>query len=174
MVLASGHVSPEEDRALQPRRRAGRLPHGRDTPGWDSNRRADTGDGVPRRLYRVHLPGLHAVPDDHDRQGLAAAIRETGPDHCVLTTDFGHPENPPPVEGMRMAIVSLLQAGLTSEEVTKVVKQPAAAAQPGRVIARRSEAFHLSCVGRQAPVKISVMEGYSRWARPTTTPGIHS
>ena len=53
---------------------------------------------------------------------LAEAIRETGPDRCVLTTDFGQPENPAPAEGMRMAIASLLQAGLTSEEVTKVVK----------------------------------------------------
>ena len=53
---------------------------------------------------------------------LADSIRKIGPDRCVLTTDFGQPENPPPAEGMRMAIASLLQAGLTAEEITKVVK----------------------------------------------------
>ena len=43
-------------------------------------------------------------------------------EHCLVTTDFGQWVNPPPAEGMRMAIAALLDAGLKADEVTILVK----------------------------------------------------
>ena len=53
---------------------------------------------------------------------VASLIRELGPERCVVTSDFGQWMNPPPAEGMRMAIAELLNAGMSPEDVTTVVK----------------------------------------------------
>ena len=53
---------------------------------------------------------------------MASLIGELGPERCVLTSDFGQWMNPPPAEGMRMAIAELLNAGMTANDVTMVVK----------------------------------------------------
>ena len=39
-----------------------------------------------------------------------------------MTTDFGQLPNPSPVEGMRMAIATLLHQGMTNDEVQALVK----------------------------------------------------
>ena len=54
---------------------------------------------------------------------LAAAIRDLGVERCVVTTDFGQWMNPPPAEGMRMAVAELLNAGMTPDEVSALVKR---------------------------------------------------
>ena len=53
---------------------------------------------------------------------MASLIGELGPERCVVTSDFGQWMNPPPAEGMRMAIAELLNAGMSPEDVTTVVK----------------------------------------------------
>ena len=49
-------------------------------------------------------------------------IRDIGTEHCVVTTDFGQWQNPPAAEGMRMAISTLLQEGMSSDQATTLVK----------------------------------------------------
>ncbi len=133
MVLASGHVSPEEAIELFSRaaergvsRMVATHPAGIATDG-QIREMASLGAYI-EYTFLACMPSRMTMTVAE----LADAIRETGPDHCVLTTDFGQPENPPPAEGMRMAIASLLQAGLTSEEVAKVVMD-----NPLRLVARR-------------------------------------
>lgn len=53
---------------------------------------------------------------------LASLIGALGPERCVVTSDFGQWMNPPPAEGMRMAIAELLNAGMSPGDVTTVVK----------------------------------------------------
>ena len=53
---------------------------------------------------------------------MASLIGELGPERCVVTSDFGQWMNPPPAEGMRMAIAEMLNADMSSEDVTMVVK----------------------------------------------------
>ena len=53
---------------------------------------------------------------------LVAAIRDLGVERCVVTTDFGQWMNPPPAEGMRMAIAELLYVGMEPDEVSILVK----------------------------------------------------
>ena len=63
---------------------------------------------------------------------VASLIGELGPERCVVTSDFGQWMNPPPAEGMRMAIAELLNAGMSPEDVTTVVKtNPRALVGPG-------------------------------------------
>jgi len=49
-------------------------------------------------------------------------IKEVGPEKCVLATDFGMINYPPPVEGMRMFITGLLMAGVKEKDLEKMVK----------------------------------------------------
>ena len=53
---------------------------------------------------------------------MASLIGELGAERCVVTSDFGQWMNPPPAEGMRMAIAELLNASMSSDDVTMVVK----------------------------------------------------
>lgn len=66
--------------------------------------------------------------DRMDPQRIAEAIRAVGAERCILSTDFGQIFNPPPVEGMRMYIETMLRCGITEDEmITMVRKNPAQA-----------------------------------------------
>jgi hypothetical protein len=45
-----------------------------------------------------------------------------GPDHCLLTTDFGQVHNPPPTEGFRMMLSYMIKFGLSENELETMVK----------------------------------------------------
>ena len=49
-------------------------------------------------------------------------IKTIGARHCIITTNLGQSINPPPAEGMRMAIGHLLVAGLGIDEIEALVK----------------------------------------------------
>ena len=123
MALASGHVSPLEASALF----------------------QAAGERGIERLIATHPAGLATVDELHRMTGLGAyveytflsclpseggikpaelvaALRELGVERCIVTTDLGQWMNPPPAEGMRMAIASLLHAGMEADEVSTLVK----------------------------------------------------
>ncbi len=123
MTLASGWVSPEETIELFSRavergvsRMMATAPAGVAT--LDQLRSVASLGAYVEYAFLACMPSrtTMGVAD------LAAAIREVGADRCVLTTGLGQPENPPPAEGMRMAVASLLQAGLSAAELTLLVK----------------------------------------------------
>jgi hypothetical protein len=45
------------------------------------------------------------------------AIRATGPEHNVLSTDLGQPANPPVEDGLALMADALLEAGLSEDDV---------------------------------------------------------
>lgn len=53
---------------------------------------------------------------------VAAAIREVGPEHYIISSDLGQANNPPPPEGLRMYIKLLLEHGIEPDEVRAMVK----------------------------------------------------
>jgi len=66
--------------------------------------------------------------DRVDPQRIVEAIRAVGPEHCIMSTDFGQIFNPAPVEGLRMYIETLMRYGITEDEIiTMVQKNPARA-----------------------------------------------
>ena len=50
-------------------------------------------------------------------------IRRAGPERCVMATDFGQVFNPSPVEGLRMFILSLMNQGISGEEIHIMVRK---------------------------------------------------
>ena len=123
MVVASGHVSPSEAIALFTAARdigIDRLvaTHPLEVAGIEELR-----EMIALGAYAEYT-FLHCMPSVNKTtpEGLVSAVRTLGVEHCVVTTDFGQWTNPPPAEGMRMAIAALLDAGLKAEEVTVLVK----------------------------------------------------
>ena len=53
---------------------------------------------------------------------MLETVKAFGADKCIITSNFGQWFNPTPAEGMRMAIASLIQTGISQNEVSKMVK----------------------------------------------------
>ena len=123
MTLASGHISPAESIALFKAARAQGV----------QRMIATHPDGVATLEEQQKMIALGAYPEytflacmpsraRRTPQQFVETIRSLGVSNCIVTTDFGQWQNPPPAEGMRMAIAALLDAGMTSDEVTTLVK----------------------------------------------------
>ena len=124
MTLASGHISPAEAIALFEaasaqgvRRMIATHPDGIAT--MDEQRRMISLGAYPEYTFLACMPArARRTP----RQ-FAETLRRLGVGNCVVTTDFGQWMNPPPAEGMRMAIAALLDAGMSDDEVAALVKR---------------------------------------------------
>ncbi len=53
---------------------------------------------------------------------IVEAVRAVGAERCILSTDLGQDWNPPPAEGMRMMVGTLLRCKLSIEEIELMVK----------------------------------------------------
>jgi hypothetical protein len=62
-------------------------------------------------------------------EGMAERIREVGVASSVLTSDFGQPQNPFPVEGLKNYIRQFIQLGFSDQEIDQMVK-----INPGRLL----------------------------------------
>ena len=60
--------------------------------------------------------------DSQTLQTIIDMIQEVGPEHCVLATDGGIINYPPPVECMRMFISGLLMGGIKEKDIETMVK----------------------------------------------------
>ena len=123
MVLASGHVSPTEAIALFSEARARGVrrmvaTHPAAVATLEELQEMVSLGAYPEYTFLGCMPSRGRMrPED-----IANAVRDLGVEHCIVTTDFGEWMNPPPAEGMRMAIAELLFAGMTTEEVSALVK----------------------------------------------------
>ena len=134
MALASGHVSPSEAIALfeaAGRKGIERLiaTHPAGLATKDELRRMTGLGAYVEYTFLSCLPSGGGIKPVE----LVAALRELGVERCIVTTDLGQWMNPPPAEGMRMAIASLLQAGMEADEVSTLVK-----ANPARLLGLES------------------------------------
>jgi hypothetical protein len=50
------------------------------------------------------------------------AIREVGPQYCILASDLGQPKNPMPVDGLKAFVAALLNKGLTQNDIDLMTK----------------------------------------------------
>ena len=82
-------------------------------------------DEVSRLLSHdlcFELPFLSYNPGSDAGERLRADIDKIGADRCIVSTDFGQWTNPPPAEGMRMAVAAMLDAGMREDDIAKVVR----------------------------------------------------
>jgi hypothetical protein len=50
------------------------------------------------------------------------AIREVGPQHCILASDLGQPKNPLPVEGLKAFVAALMNKGVSASDISLMLK----------------------------------------------------
>jgi hypothetical protein len=62
------------------------------------------------------MPPMLLSPED-----TAGCVKMIGPEHCVLSTDFGQLFNPPPTEGFHMMLATLLQFSKLSEDELRIM-----------------------------------------------------
>jgi hypothetical protein len=55
-------------------------------------------------------------------KSLVDAVKTLGAGRCILSTDLGQKENPPPAEGLKAAIAALLDLGLGEDDITVMLK----------------------------------------------------
>ena len=128
MVLATGHISTAESKALVSEARNMGIErvvvtHGTTMSFWTGMTVEDMKELAGMGAYIEHC--LHVVmPTTHrlDPKDPAKTIKEIGPEKCILSTDFGQDFHPMPGEGMRMGIATMLRSGLEEVEVGMLVK----------------------------------------------------
>jgi hypothetical protein len=89
---------------------------------------------IPKTHYYVEKEyasideGMSEGPDGGVKQ-VAEQIQELGAEHCIIATDFGVYTLPKPVEGLREFIACLLDLGIPSEDIGRLVKE-----NPGKLL----------------------------------------
>jgi hypothetical protein len=64
-----------------------------------------------------------------DPKEIVRMVKKVGPEHTILSADFGPAHHPPPQEGMRMFIRMTLELGISPQEIELMVKR-----NPGRLL----------------------------------------
>jgi hypothetical protein len=131
MVLATGHLTPDEvdrltARAVEIGVRKIVSTHP-DSPSISipvalQKKLAERGVYF-ERTFNVTQPRYKRL----DVPGLAARIREVGPQSTIMATDFGQPDSPYPADGLESYIQGMLENGISADEVRQMVSQHARA-----------------------------------------------
>ena len=129
MVLATGHISPEEAFVLiKEANKAGIrklvITHPTDKEFAENHFTVDDLQELVQMGAFIEFTLIGILPNEfcHDPAQLVRTIRTIGPEHCIVSTDLGQPQNPLPVEGMRLFMATLLHHGITQDEVALMIK----------------------------------------------------
>ena len=128
MVLATGHVSAAEAFALVDEARKKGLEKivvthpletriGATLSIEEQQQMADKGAFI-EHCFLATMP----LGDRLDPMRIVEAVRAVTAQRCILTTDLGQDWNPPPAEGMRMMVATLLRCQLSIEEIELMIK----------------------------------------------------
>jgi len=130
MVLATGHISPPEIFALvKEARQIGIkkivVTHPTDKEFMEKVLTLEEMKQLAQVGAFMEFTIIGILPNEfcHNPAERAHIIKAIGPEHCILSTDLGQPQNPLPVEGMRLFIATMLHHGITPEEIELMVKR---------------------------------------------------
>jgi len=131
LVLFTGHISPVE--SLELARYANKVGFNKLIFSHPDNPSVRASTKEMKEMIRMgafvefcFLGTLPLIQRKHPRDMLNL-IREVGAERCILTTDSFHDWPPPAPEIMRMCIASLLELGISEEEMKKMVQSNPAA-----------------------------------------------
>jgi len=127
LVMATGHVTPTEALLLmREARTAGAkrmiVTHAMNAPIAMSIEQMREAASLGAFLEFV---GSNVVTDPTAPARLSRmvdVIRKVGPEHCILSSDLGQPNNPPPVQGFGAFLKALRDRGFTSAEIDRMAK----------------------------------------------------
>lgn len=131
LVLSTAHLSPEESILLiKEARNVGvkkiLVTHPLQVPVHASieQQRAMAKEGAyMEHCFAVFMPDYVArFRHQTSPREMAEAITQVGPEHCVIATDCGQKANPGAIEALEMFIRVLLECGITSENIERMVK----------------------------------------------------
>lgn len=127
LVLATGHSAPREGLLiLREAKRQGVqrmiVTHAMNTPV--SMALAEMKEAAGLGAYIEFVGGSLTAPDAEARiNRYAEAIRQLGPEFCILSSDLGQQGNALPPDGFGDFLVSLRRRGFTSQDVDRMAKQ---------------------------------------------------
>ena len=134
MVLATGHISPQETFVLfNEAQKMGIkkmvITHPTDAEFSEKLLTIDELQQLAKIGAFSEFTLVGMLPNEfcHDPVKIVKTIKAIGAEHCIISTDLGQPQNPLPVEGMRLLIATLLHHGITQKEVELMVKANPAA-----------------------------------------------
>lgn len=129
MVLATGHISPKEtfiliEEACRLGIRKLVITHPTDKEFGENHFSTDDLQRLAGMGAFIEFTLIGILPNEFCRDPalITQTIKKIGPEHCIVSTDLGQPQNPIPVEGMRLFIATLLHHGITQEEVEMMIK----------------------------------------------------
>ena len=127
LVLATGHSAPQETLlVLREAKRQGVqrmiVTHAMNTPV--SMSLADMQEAARLGAFIEFVGGSLTAADAEARVNrYADAIRQIGPEFCILSSDLGQQGNALPPDGFGEFLVSLRRRGFTPQEVDRMAKQ---------------------------------------------------
>ncbi|OGO24883.1 MAG: hypothetical protein A2144_06635 [Chloroflexi bacterium RBG_16_50_9] len=129
MVLATGHISPREifvliNEAQKNGIKKFVITHPTDSEFAEEILSLDELQQLAKTGAFIEFTLVGMLPNEfgHNPAHIAQIIKTIGPEHCVISTDLGQPQNPLPVEGMRLFIATLLHHGISQEDVELMAK----------------------------------------------------
>ncbi len=137
-ILGTGHLGPEEAGALIEAARARGVKKILIThPEWGptyysyeaQKKLAEYEEVFFERCFGSTLHAREKVPFEI----IERAVIETGVERTILSTDLGQPENPAPVEGLRLYAERLRSAGFSVDQIRTMMQ-----ANPERLLAGRT------------------------------------
>ena len=138
MIVATGHLSPEEGLALiTESRNAGidKIVVTHPVASFVNYSLDQMREALSRGatyLEHVFNDCTPQVANPLPPSALGDAIRTIGPKYCIMSTDSGQVVNPPPVKVMAWYIKEMLQYGISPEDVRTMT-----AINPGRILGLR-------------------------------------
>jgi hypothetical protein len=129
MVLASGHISPAEIFALVEEAKKKNIDkivitHPSDAVFMEKTLTLKEQQRLGEMGVYIEQTFVTMLPTEfcHDPAERVKAIRAIGAEHCIISTDLGQFWNPPPAEGMRFFIATLLRKGIKAVEIELMAK----------------------------------------------------
>ena len=127
LVLATGHVSPEEGLMLLREGRRQGAEHMVVTHAMNDPVRmniAQMQEAAKQGAFLEFVGGSLAGADAAERMDrFADAIRKIGPEFCILSTDLGQKGNALPPDGFAAFLTALRARGFTDQDLGRMSKQ---------------------------------------------------
>jgi stage V sporulation protein SpoVS len=123
MVVASGHLSAVETRALADAAMAAGVRHVIATHPEFPQQDMSLADQLALAGQGVFLERCFTTPftGKYDWHQMVENIRATGAGATIVTTDLGQPHNPPVEDGLALMADALHAAGFTDQEITTMI-----------------------------------------------------
>ena len=123
LVLATGHVLPEEVLSLIPAAKAQGVRHILVTHPFHQHATIDQMRQLAAAGAVMELDWFAVHRGSYSVQDYVQAIREVGAEHYLISSDFGQEGNPTHIEGLRAFVRALQGEGVSDDEVDLMARR---------------------------------------------------